>query len=83
VLLLITIHANFVAANDSIQAILVAESLRHIRAELHADASLAGTSARGSLGICPQHLHHQTRLARLPLGVPIQLANVIKSYIVI
>lgn len=82
-LLFIAVHSNLVTPDDSIQAILVAESLRDIRSELHADTSLAGTSARGGLGICPQHLHHQPSLTRLSLSMSVQLSNVVQCDIVI
>lgn len=71
VLLLVAIHADFVAANDGVEPVVVAESLGDIGAELHAHSALARASARHGLGVCPKHLHHQTGLAGLPLGVSV------------
>ena len=54
-----------------------AKLLRHIRSELHAYATLTGTTAGCGLGICPEHLHHESRLARLPLTMSVQLPDVV------
>jgi hypothetical protein len=83
VLLLVTIHADLVRTDDSVEAVLVTESLRDIWAELHTHASLAGPSARCSLRVGPQHLHHETGLTRLPLSMSVQLSNVVKSDVVV
>ena len=83
VLLLVSVHPNFVAANDGVEAVLVAESLGYIRSELHANATFARATARRGLRICPQHLHHQARLAGLSLGVSVELANIVKRDLVV
>lgn len=80
---LIAIHADLVASNNGLQTIVFAEFLGDIRAKLHADTTLAGPTALLLLGISPQHLHHQTRLAGLSLVVSVQLANVFQRNLVI
>jgi hypothetical protein len=66
-----------VTADDGLQAVLLAEALGDIRAELHAYAALAWASAGFRLGICPQHLHHQAGLPGLPLLVPVQFPDIV------
>jgi len=82
-LFLVTLHAHLVTADDSLEAIALAEALGHVRAELHADPALAGTAARLGLRVCPQHLHHQSGLARLALLVPVELADVVERDVVV
>lgn len=82
-LFLVPVHADFMAANDGFQAVPLAETFGDIRAELHADATLARAAAWFGLRVCPQHLHHQAGLARLPLLVPVQLADVFQSHVVV
>lgn len=77
VLHLVAVHPDLVTADDSLQAVVLAEPLGDVGAELHADAALAGPAAGLLLGIGPQHLHHQAGLAGLALGVPVQLADVV------
>ncbi len=83
VFLLVSRHPDFVTSNDSLKPVLLAESLSNIRSKLHAYAALARTTARLRLRVCPEHLHHQTCLTRLPLLVAIKFANVVQRNIVI
>lgn len=83
VLDLVPIHTDFVTADNSLEAVVLAEALGDVGAELHTNTSLAGTASLLFLGICPQHLHHETSLAGLSLVVSVQLANIIKSYLVV
>ncbi|CRK35665.1 hypothetical protein BN1708_001297 [Verticillium longisporum] len=83
VLHLVTIHADFVTADDSLETVVLAELLGDVRAELHADTALAGTTTRLLLGIGPEHLHHETRLARLALLVPVESTDVIEGDLVV
>lgn len=80
---LVTAHAHLVGANDSLQAVVFTEALGHIRAELETDTTLAGTATNLGLRVCPEHLHHQARLARLPLVVAVELADIIQLDLVI
>ncbi len=80
---LIAIHADFVASNDGLEAVVLAEAFGDIRAKLHADTALAGPAALLFLRIGPEHLHHQTRLAGLLLVVSVELANIIKGHLVV
>ena len=83
VLNFITIHANFVAANDGFEIILLAELPGDIRTELHTNTTLTRSTTRLFLGVCPKHFHHEPSLTRLSLGVPVQLPNVIQGNIVV
>lgn len=83
VLNFITIHAHFVTSNNSFKAVLLAESLGNVRAELHAHTSLAWSATLLFLGVSPKHLHHQPCLPRLSLGVTVQLSDVIQGDIVV
>lgn len=83
VLHFVAIHAHLVTSDDGLQTVVLAKSLGDIGAELHADSSLAGSSAGLVLGIGPQHLHHQARLTRLALAVSVQLANVVQCNLII
>lgn len=80
---LVTAHAHLVGANDSLQAVVFTEALGHIRTKLETDTALAGTAAGLGLRVCPEHLHHQARLARLPLVVAVELADIIQLDLVI
>lgn len=80
---LITIHANLMASNDCLEAVVLAEPLGDVGTELHTNTSLAGTSARLLLGVGPEHLHHQASLAGLSLVVSVQFSNVIKGDLVV
>jgi len=80
---LITIHTNFVTPDDGLQSILLAEPLRDVWTELKTDSSLAGSATRLILRIGPQHLHHETRLARLSLVMSIELADVVQGDVVV
>ena len=75
---LVPVHPYLVAANDRLQPVALAEVLRDIRPELHADAALAGAAAGGRLWVRPQHFHHEAALAWLALLVAVQLADVVK-----
>lgn len=83
VLHFISVHANFVTANDGLQAVLLTESFGDVWTELHTDTTLAGPATLLFLRVGPQHLHHETSLARLALVVPVELANVVKGDFVI
>lgn len=79
----VSIHTDFVTADNSLEAVVLAEALGNIRAELHTNTSFAGTASLLFLGIRPQHLHHETSLARLSLVVSVQLANIIEGDLVV
>lgn len=76
-LLFVALHADFVAANDRLQAVFLAKSLGDIWAKLHTYTTFAGAAAWLSLGVCPEHLHHQTGLAGLALPVPVEPPDVV------
>ena len=78
VLLLVAIHAHLVAADDGVEAVPLTEPLGDVRAKLQPNTSLAGASSGLVLGIGPEHLHHETGLARLPHLVSIQLPDVVQ-----
>ena len=75
---LIPVHPHLVAADDRLQSVALAEVLRDVRPELHADAAFAGAAAGGRLWVRPQHFHHKAALAWLALLVAVQLADVVK-----
>lgn len=80
---LVTAHPHLVGANDSLQAVVFAEALGHIRAKLETDTTLAGAATNLGLRVCPEHLHHQAGLAGLPLVVAVELADIIQLDLVI
>lgn len=82
-LFFVAFHANFVASDDGFQPVLLAEPFCDIRSELHANTALAGSAARLSLWVRPQHLHHQACLSRLLLLVAVQFSDVIQGDVVI
>lgn len=82
-LLLVAFHSNLMAANDGLQTVVFTESLGDVRSKLHSNTSLAGPTTRFGLWVCPQHFHHQSCLARLPLVVPIELSNIIQGDLII
>lgn len=53
VLHFVAIHAHFVTSDDGLQTVVLAEPLGDIGAELHADSSLARSSAGFVLRIGP------------------------------
>ena len=75
---LIPVHPHLVAADDRLQPVALAEVLRDVRPELHADAAFTGAAAGGRLWVRPQHFHHEAALAWLALLVAVQLADVVK-----
>jgi hypothetical protein len=79
----ITVHTDFMTANDCLQTILLTELPGDIRTELHTDTPLAGPATFLLLRICPEHLHHQTSLSRLPLVVSVEFPNVIQGDVVV
>lgn len=83
VLLLVTVHANLVTADDGLQTVLVAETLGNVGTKLHANTALAGAATRERLRICPEHLHHETSLTGLLLLVTVELADVVERDIVV
>lgn len=82
-LLLITLHPNLVRADNGSQTVVIAEALCYIRTELHSYTSLRWPTSWLSLWICPQHLHHQARMSRLPLIMPVQLPDIIQRNLII
>jgi hypothetical protein len=80
---LITAHAHLVGPDDSLKSVVLTESLGHIRTKLKTDTTLARAAAGVGLGVCPEHLHHETCLAGLPLVVTVELANIIQLNLVI
>jgi hypothetical protein len=83
VFLLVTFHPYFVASDNGFQPVILTESLCDIRSKLHANASLARSTAGFGLWIGPEHLHHQARLAWLALIVAIELSYVVKSNLIV
>lgn len=83
VLHLIPVHANLVTANDGLQAVLLTESFGNVWTELHTDTTLARPATLLFLRVGPEHLHHETSLARLALIVPVELANVVEGDFVV
>jgi len=75
---LVPVHPHLVAADDRLQPVALAEALRDIGPELHADAALAGAAAGGRLWVRPQHFHHEAALTWLALLVAVQLADVVE-----
>lgn len=82
-LLFVTFHSDLVTPDDGLQAVLLAEALGDIWSELHTHTTLAWAAAWLGLRVCPQHLHHETSLTWLLLPVPVQLADVVQSNVVI
>jgi hypothetical protein len=83
VLHFVSVHAHLVAADDGLETVLLAELPGDVGTELHAHASLAGPATLLLLGVGPQHLHHQACLARLPLVVSVELADVVEGHVVV
>lgn len=83
VLHFVTVHADFVAADDGFKAVVLTKHLGDVWAELHADTTLAGATARLVLGICPKHLHHEASLTGLALSMPVKFADIIQSDLVV
>lgn len=83
VLDLVTLHADLVRTNNSLETVLLTKLLGNIGTELKANASLAGPTARRRLRVCPEHLHHQTLLAGLALVVSVQFPDVIQGCVVV
>lgn len=80
---LVAIHSDFMTTNDGVEAVPFAESSRNVRAKLQANSALAGATSRQRLRVGPQHLHHQTTLAWLPLLVPVQFPHIVQGNIVV
>ena len=78
VLDLVPVHPHLVAADDCLQPVALAEALRDIGPELHADAALARATAGRWLWVGPQHFHHEAALAWLALLVAVQLADIVE-----
>lgn len=79
----ISIHADFVASDNGFEAVVLAETLGDIRTKLHTDTTLARAATLLLLGIGPEHLHHQSRLARLLLVVSVELADIVQGNLVV
>jgi hypothetical protein len=71
------------APNDGFQPVLVAKLLGHIWTKLHTDAAFAWAATGFWLWICPQHLHHETRLAGLALLMSVEFPNIVQCHIVV
>ena len=69
--------------DDSLESVLLTESLCHIRPKLQPNPALARTAPILWLRIRPQHLHHQPTLTRLSLFVPVQLPDVVQCDVVV
>jgi hypothetical protein len=83
VLLFVSLHAHLVASDNCLQVVLVAELLGNVRPELHPNTTLAWASPWFLLRIGPEHLHHETRLTRLPLLVAVQLPDVVERHVIV
>lgn len=79
----VTIHADLVTTNDSLQTVLLAKALGDVGAELHANTALAGPATLFLLRVGPEHLHHETSLAGLALVVPVELSDIVESDLVV
>lgn len=79
----VAVHAHLVTSNDRVESILLAKTCCNIRAELQANATLAGSTTLLFLRIRPQHFHHETSLSRLSLIMAIQLADIIQRHVII
>lgn len=79
----VAVHADFVTPDNSVKIVLLAKPFRYVWTKLHPHASLAWSTARLILWIRPKHFHHQTRLARLPLAMPVQIANVVQGDVIV
>lgn len=67
VLFFVAFHAHLVAADDGFEAVVVAEALGDVGAELHAYAAFAGAASGFGLRVGPEHFHHEAGLAGLSL----------------
>jgi len=83
VLDLVTFHPHLMASDDGVESIGFTKPLRHIWPKLQTHPTLARPSSGRRLWICPEHLHHQTGLARLPLSMPVQLPYVVERGLVV
>ena len=79
----ITIHTDLVRPDDSLKAVVLAEALGDIRAELQTNTALAGSTTRLWLRVGPEHLHHQALLAGLALVVTVEFADIVQRDLVI
>lgn len=83
VLDLVTLHADLVRTDNGLETVFLTEPLGDIGTELETNASLAGSTARCRLRVCPEHLHHQTLLAGLALVVSVQFPDVVQGCVVV
>jgi hypothetical protein len=79
----VTFHSDLVRTDDGFEVVGLAEALSDVGPELETYTTLAGTAAGLRLGVCPEHFHHEARLAGLPLLEAVQLPHVIESDLVI
>lgn len=79
----VTLHTDLMRPDNSLKAVVLAEALGDIRAELQTDATLARSTARLWLRVSPEHLHHQTLLAGLPLVVAVEFPDVVQCDLVV
>jgi len=80
---LVSLHAHLVRSDDSLQTVVLTESLGNIRSKLQAHTTLTGSASILGLRVGPEHLHHQAMLARLPLAVAIEFPDVVQCNLVI
>jgi len=80
---LIPLHANLMRSNDGLQPIALTEPFRNIGTKLEPYTPLTRASPGRSLGIRPEHLHHQPLLPGLSLLMSIQLPHIIKGNFII
>src|SRR6185312_10179103 len=79
----VTLYTDLVRPDNGLKAVVLAEALGDIRAELQTDATLARSTARLWLRVSPEHLHHQTLLAGLPLVVAVEFPDVVQCDFVV
>ena len=80
---LIPLHPDLVTSNNRLKPVILAKPLGDIRPKLQPNPSLARAPPILRLWIRPQHLHHQPRLARLPLPMSIQLPDIVQARLVV
>lgn len=83
VLFLVSLHPDLVGSDNCLETVVLAETLGHVGSELETNTTLAWSSARCGLRVCPEHLHHQAALTRLALVVPVELADVVQGDLVV
>lgn len=79
----VTVHADFVRSNNGFQLVLFTEAFGHIGSELETNTALAWSSAWLGLRIRPEHLHHQSSLAGLPLLEAVEFAHIVQADVIV